>query len=412
MSRILLLIPTTTYRAAAFMEAAQRLQLEVVVGSDQRQVFSAMHPERSLALDFQNPDRAVRQIADASNAKPFQAIVGVDDETVILAAMANEALGIKHNSVESVRATRDKFLFREKLQISNLVSPHFELFSIETPVEQLSQRINFPSVLKPTFLSGSRGVIRADNAKEFADAFVQIRGILADPEILRKGGDSAHHILVEDYIPGKEVALEGLLCEGELKLLALFDKPDPLEGPLFVETIYVTPSRLPENIQDEIIYVTQQAARGLGLHEGPIHAELRCNDRGIWPIEIAARSIGGLCSRVLEFSSGHSLEELILLHALGNEIQSGNRKKEAAGVMMIPVLKQGILKGVSGKEQAMKITGINELLISIPLNQEIEPLPRGDRYLGFIFAQGESPGLVEQALREAYQCLEFEVTGE
>ncbi len=409
MLRILLLIPTTTYRTAAFMEAAQRLQLEVMVGSEQSHVFSALTPETMLALDFQNPEKAVAQIVDAAQERPFQAIVGVDDETVILAAMANEALSLSHNSVESVRATRNKFLFREKLQVSNLISPHFELFSVGENPEKLQQRINFPCVLKPTFLSGSRGVIRANDPLEFVEAFQQIELLLSDPQVAQKGGEAAQQILVEDYIPGREVALEGLLIEGKLKLLALFDKPDPLEGPLFVETIYVTPSRLPANIQDEIIYVTQQAAKGLGLHEGPIHAELRCNDRGVWPIEIAARSIGGLCSNVLEFSSKLSLEELILLHALGRDIQTVEGQTKAAGVMMVPVLEQGILEAVTGKDQANEISGIEEIVISIPQGQPVEPLPYGDRYLGFIFAQGESPEFVERALRAAYQCLEIKI---
>jgi len=263
--------------------------------------------------------------------------------------------------------------------------------------------------LKPTFLSGSRGVIRANDPVEFVEAFQQIEVLLSDPKVAQKGGESAQQILVEDYIPGAEVALEGLLSGGELKLLALFDKPDPLEGPLFVETIYVTTSRLPANRQDEIRYVTQQAANGLGLQEGPIHAELRCNARGVWPIEIAARSIGGLCSNVLNFSSKHSLEELILLHALGRDIQTVEGQTKAAGVMMIPVLEQGILEVVNGKDKANEILGIEEIVISIPKGQPVEPLPYGDQYLGFIFARGESPQFVEGALREAYECLEIKI---
>lgn len=409
MPRILLLIPTTTYRTGAFMEAARRLQLEVVVGSDQRQALASLTPGTTLALDFQNPEKAVAQVVEVAREQPFQAIVGVDDETVILAAMINDALSLKHNSVESVRATRNKFLFREKLQVSNIISPHFELFSVGEDPQRLAGKINYPCVLKPTFLSGSRGVMRADDGEQFMEAFQQIETLLSTPEVAQKGGEFAEQILVEDYIPGTEVALEGMLVEGQLKLLALFDKPDPLVGPLFVETIYVTPSRLSETLQDEIGYITQQAARGLGLQEGPIHAELRCNAWGIWPIEIAARSIGGLCSTVLEFSRNLSLEELILLHALDRDIHGVERQTEAAGVMMIPVLEHGILEAVKGRDAAQAIAGIDDVVISIPVDQIVEPLPYGDRYLGFIFARGDSPELVVQALREAYRCLEISI---
>ena len=414
MPRILLLIPTTTYRTTAFLEAATRLNLEVVVGSDESQALAPLTPGTSLTLNFRDPCKAVAQIVKVAHEAPFQAVIGVDDKTVILAAMANQALSLPHNSVESVQATRNKHLMRKALQYSNILSPRFELLSINENPEECSEGFQYPCVLKPTFLSASRGVIRANNSQEFIDAFRQIVTLLSNPEIGQdlealSNSETASEILVEEYIAGKEVALEGLLIKGELKTLALFDKPDPLEGPYFEETLYVTPSRLSQNFQEKIAQVTQQAARTLGLLEGPVHAELRYDGAQVWPIEIAARSIGGLCSRVLEFSRNLSLEELILLHALGSDVQNVQRQQKAAGVMMLPVPERGILQGVTGLAEARNILGIEDILISIPAGELVEPLPYGSRYLGFIFSRGSSAELVENALREAYKCLQIKI---
>ena len=409
MPRILLLLPTTTYRAQAFLEAAEHLKLEVVVGSDQRQVLAPLTPETALTLDLQQPEKSIGQIVAASNKKAFDAVVGVDDDTVILAAMANEALSLPHNSVESVQATRNKYLMREKWQYSNLLSPDYKLLALGANLPQMAKKIPYPCVLKPTFLSASRGVIRANNPNEFLKACQCIETLLSRPEIAQKGGEAAQTILVEDYIQGREVALEGLMVAGELKPLALFDKPDPLEGPLFVETLYVTPSRLPLKTQEQILHVAQQSAKALGLQAGPLHAELRLNEWGVWPIEIAARSIGGQCSDILAFSQNLSLQALILLHATGVDIQSIQRQPEPCGVMMLAVTQQGILKAVHGKETAAAVVGIEKVTIAIPMGQVVEPLPYGDRYLGFIFAKGKSPQAVEQALRTAERCLEVEI---
>lgn len=416
MPRVLLLIPSTTYRTSAFLDAATRLNLDVVIGCDESQALAPLTPGTSLALDFRDPGNAVAQIVQMAGESPFHAVIGVDDKTLILAAMANHALALPHNSVESVKATRNKYLMRKALRGGNIHSPHFELLSIEENPQEYGARVAYPCVLKPTFLSASRGVIRANNYEEFILAFRQIVTLLSNPEIERESGvlsnnESRREILVEDYISGREVALEGLLFDGELKTLALFDKPDPLEGPYFEETLYITPSRLSQNFQDKIACVTQHATRALGLREGPVHAELRFDGERIWPIEIAARSIGGLCSRVLEFSRNLRLEELILLHALGRDVQAVQRQQEAAGVMMLPVPEHGLLQEVRGMDEACDIPGVEDVLISIPTGQVVEPLPYGSRYLGFIFARGGNPDSVEHALRKAFECLQIEITG-
>ena len=400
---------TRTYRARAFLRAARRLGVQVVVGSERRQALAKAKPGTTITVDFRHPERAVAQIAEAARERPFDAIVGVDDDTTLVATMASAALGLPHNDVAAVRATRDKHQMRRLLAGAGVPSPWFELVALDDDIEAVARRVSYPCVVKPVFLSASRGVIRADDPPGFVAAVESVSAILAQPDVAAAGGDDAQHVLVEGFIPGIEVALEGMLLGGRLKVLALFDKPDPLDGPYFEETIYVTPSRLPAQDQLRVEEATERAAAALGLREGPVHAELRLNDQGACIVEIAARSIGGLCSDTLEFSGGMSLEELILLHAVGADVSRFERERRPSGVMMLPIPRAGVLRAVRGVEDALSVPGIADITISIPTGDEVVPLPEGHRYLGFIFARGETPQEVEAALREAHRRLEFEI---
>lgn len=404
--RLLLLIPSTTYRTADFMAAAHRLGAEVVVGSDQRQVLEAHSEGRTLTLDFDRPVRAIETVRSVT--PPFDAVVPVDEEATTLAAILAAALKLPHNSVESVEAARNKAISRRRLRDAGLPIPRFEVIALTQDPEPAAVRVGFPCVVKPLVLSASRGVIRADDLSQLHAAVTRVSAILANPKV-KKLGPAAGQLLIEAFIPGTEFALEGLLRSGTLGMLALFDKPDPLNGPFFEETIYVTPSRLPATTQRQIADCTSRAAAALGLRDGPIHAELRLNAQGPWLLEVAARSIGGLCSRTLRFGTGLSLEEIILRHALGFKIPSLEREDCAAGVMMIPIPQAGTLQDIRGKERAKAVAGIEEVTIMIRRGQRLVPLPESHRYLGFIFARGERPEDVEVALREAHRCLEFEI---
>jgi len=406
--RVLLLLPTTTYRAEAFVSAARELGVEVVAASDRPSTLQAELPEHLLTLDFLKPDVAAREVQELARRRPIDAVVPVDDLTTVVAAAIAEALGLPANPVQSAMATRNKAIMRQLLARTGVPSPRCTALSIEDDPGTHARQASYPCVLKPLILSASRGVIRVDDPGEFVSAFHRIVTILKSPEV-EALGDPARQILVEEFVPGWEVALEGLLIRGDLRVLTLFDKPDPLDGPFFEETLYVTPSRLPAHVQAAIADCTAQAARALGLREGPVHAELRVNDRGPWVIEIAARSIGGLCSRILSFGTGMSLEELILRHALGMTIPSLERDPEPAGVMMLPIPRRGILTEVRGKEAALVVPGITEIAITTHTGQEVVPLPEGWRYLGFVFARAGSPAEVEAALREAHRRLEFEI---
>jgi biotin carboxylase len=410
--RILLLLPTKTYRAEAFLSAASQLGVTVAIGSDQPQTLSELSPRKSLVIDFSKPENATKTIVTFAQTYPIDAIVGVDDDTTVLVSMAAQALSLPHNSVESACTTRSKYQMRKVLAAAGIPSPRFELVSINADPAKITKHAKFPCVLKPLSLSASRGVIRANDPKEFAKAFRRIVSILDSSDVKTRKDARTQQILVEDFIPGVEVALEGILIQGRLKVLAIFDKPDPLDGPFFEETLYVTPSRLPVDVQEDIISCTTRTADALGLREGPVHAELRVNDNGAWIIEIAARSIGGLCARTLRFGTGISLEELIIRHAIGMEVESLQREQQPAGVMMIPIPHAGILREVRDKTDAEKVSGIEEVTISIPIGQKVLPLPEGAKYLGFIFARGSTPESVEASLREAHHRLEFVITAE
>ncbi|MCZ6606483.1 MAG: ATP-grasp domain-containing protein [Alphaproteobacteria bacterium] len=406
MGRLLLLVPTTSYRVGDFLDAAHRLGVDVAVGSNRRQVLEQYAKGKTVTLDFTDLEKGVAQIRAYAREYPLHAIVPVDDEPVPLAAEASQALGLPHNTPESVAATRDKYRLRTRLANSGLPSPWFTVVSVDDDPAPAAGAAVYPCVLKPLALSAGRGVIRADDAAAFRAAFRRIARILKQPDAGTYGTD---RILVEEYIPGAEVAVEGLLRGGRLTVLALFDKPDPLEGPFFEETIYTTPSRLPADEQRGIIATTAKALAALGLRDGPVHAELRINDRGHWLVEAAARSIGGLCARILRFGAGVRLEELILRHALGLPIESVERESRAAGVMMIPIPEAGILRQVQGLAEARAVPGVDDVTITIPVGHPVVPPPEGYRYLGFIFAGADDPTAAEAALREAHRRLRFDI---
>lgn len=400
---MLLLIPSRTYRTHDFMSAASRLGVEVVVASEHQPALAGLMQGRHLRLNFQDVERSTARIVEFSGQHPLAAVVAVDDSGTLLAAVASQALGLPHNPVGAVEAARDKALMRERFHAAGLPSPSFHRYDIDADGQAIAATIRYPCVVKPLDLSGSQGVVRADDAASFPGIFQRVAGIVA---ACRHNG-SRPAVLVEDFIAGEEIAVEALLRHGDLEVLAIFDKPDPLHGPFFEETIYITPSRLPDSVQSRVVEATTEAARALGLTEGPIHAELRLNAEGVVVVvlEVAARSIGGLCSRTLRFGSGISLEELILRHAARLPMPAHQRERRAAGVMMLPITASGVLREVSGQPAARQVEGIDGLVITIPPGERLVPLPEGDRYLGFMFARGETPDMVEAALRQAHARL-------
>jgi biotin carboxylase len=396
--RVLLLLPTSTYRAPDFVAAAARLGVEVVVGSEHEQALAADMGDRSVVVPLSDPERGTQAIVELHARSPVDAVVAVDDRGIEIAARAAERLGLVHTDPGAVAVTRDKARMREVLAAAGVPQPRFAALGDPGDVAEAADSLGYPVVVKPVGLSASRGVIRADDAEAAAQAAHRIRAMVDGP------------LVVEEYVPGVEVAVEAL-ARGEdgFEVLAVFDKPDPLIGPYFEETIYVTPSRLPDEVVTQVSFLTAQAARAIGLVDGPVHAELRIDGDRIRVIEIAARSIGGLCARTLRFGAGVALEELVLRHALGMPIDDAEREHAASGVMMLPIPAAGVLRGVHGQDAARALPGVTGLEITVPLGRPVVPLPEGDRYLGFLFARGDTPAEVEDTLRTAHAALDIDV---
>jgi biotin carboxylase len=404
MNRVLLLTTPNTYRAQAFLAAAERLGVDVVIATDMQAELAESWGQQ-LGIDFQRTEQAVAAIQAFAADSPLSAIIAVDDSGSLLAARASAALGLAHNAPDAAEAARDKFIMRMLLARAGVPSPPFQRYSTDDDLPALAERVEYPCVVKPLRLNGSRGVIRANNPAEFVAAASRLTALLETID----STPGPKPFLVEQFIPGFEVALEGLLDHGALQVLALFDKPDPLDGPFFEETLYVTPSRLPEATQATIARCAADAAAALGLREGPMHAELRVNEQGPWIVELAGRSIGGLCSKTLRFGTDVSLEELILRQACAMPIESTDRTSAAGGVMMIPIPGAGLLKRVDGVAESAAVPGVEEVDITARVHYPIVPLPEGDSYLGFIFARGTTPDEVEAALREAHSRLRFQI---
>jgi biotin carboxylase len=405
--RVLLLTTARSYRGEAFLQAAARLDIEIVQAVDMNKAL-ADYWHCPLGIDFNDTEGSIQAISAFHSRQPVQAILGIDDSGSLLAARASERLGLPFNSPVAAEAARDKLKMRTLMAAGSVPCPVFRHFTTDQAPEVVAEQVDYPCVVKPLNLNGSRGVMRADNPTEFVVAVRRLTQMLRQDQ--PAGQPQAY--LVEDFIPGFEVALEGMLDQGRLLVLALFDKPDPLDGPFFEETIYVTPSRLPAATQQAIAATAAQAARALGLQMGPVHAELRVNAQGPWMLEVAGRSIGGLCSQVLRFGVDESLEELILRQACGLPLLSTEREARAAGVMMIPIPAAGILQRVDGLDAAQATPLIEGIEITARVNYPITPLPEGESYLGFIFGKGETPAAVEEALRQAHSKLTFSIVPE
>jgi hypothetical protein len=408
--RILILAATTGYQTRVFEEAARALGLDVVMATDRCRHMDDPWGDQALPVRFQKPVSSAELLARLE-PRP-DGVIAVGDRPTELAALVAEQMGLRYHTPSAVIAARNKLLARERFRAAGLLVPEYYAVGLKVGAEEAIRRARFPCVLKPLGLSGSRGVIRADSPAEFTRAYTRIAALLQRHEIERLNEEQDHFIQVETYVPGREYAIEGLVSDGRLKVLALFDKPDPLDGPFFEETIYVTPSREPEHVRLALVRTAQEAVTALGLTDGPLHAEMRHNEQGVWMLEAAARPIGGLCARALRFSRGMSLEQLLLRFALGEDVSGVEREPQASGVMMIPIPQSGIYSGVEGVDAAASVEGIEDVQVTAKQGQRLEKLPEGASYLGFIFARAETPQRVEEALRQSHSRLRFTIMAE
>jgi formate-dependent phosphoribosylglycinamide formyltransferase (GAR transformylase) len=415
MQRLLLFTAKLGYQTRSFDEVARKLGVELVFVTDRCHQLDDPWGDRAIPVHFEIAGAAASAVLEAARDQNIDGILALGDRPALTAAYVARGLGIQYNHPASVEACRSKLRMREVFREAGLRVPWFRAVPLHPAPEPSLLGIEYPCILKPLSLSASQGVVRANSREEFIAAAARIRRLLNSPEILATREPNLDQILVEGYIPGREVAVEGLLSDGQLRVLAIFDKPDSLEGPYFEETIYVTPSRFSDEQQREIERCAVDAARALGLSHGPVHAEFRVNDDGVWPLEVGPRPIGGLCARALRFATDSStqpigLEELLLRHALGLPGSDWPREQWASGVMMIPVPQSGVLEKIEGEDAARNISGITALEITARLHDYIAAWPEGSSYLGFLFARAETPAAVENAIRAAHAKLHFNLT--
>ena len=424
---VLLFATTTGYQTRAFEQAAAALNIDLLYVTDRCHLLDDPWRDRAIPVRYEDEDASLRDVLAALNTTPHGAIAGliaVGDRPTVLAARVARELRLPWHGIHGTRVSRSKLMTRGRLIAADLPVPWFFATPLDTSVVDIASRLRFPCVVKPLGLSGSRGVMRANSVEELEAALVRLRELLTRPEIRALREPMHDEVLVEGFIEGREFALEGVMEEGALRVLAIFDKPDPLDGPFFEETIYVTPTALPEH--DGLVMpgartmasTVAHAATAMGLRHGPIHAECRINDAGVFVLEIAARPIGGLCARALHLATIASdrpernditLEELLLRHATGESLDAYGREARASAVMMIPIPRRGFYKGVTGVEDAAKVEGIEDVVITAKPDQLIEPLPEGASYLGFIFARADQPDAAVAAIRAAHARLQFRI---
>ena len=398
-ARVLIIAPHGSYRTVPYVEAARRLRIEVLIASEGRHSLISAYAQ-GLHLDFSDSGGALDVILEAARHGSFAAIIGTDDITTELASRAARRFGLPHNEPDAVRIARRKDLARARLSAAGIPVPAHARINLGKPLAGQLDGIDFPCVVKPLAMSASRGVIRADSTNELLVACERVARIVAEA----RDPEERHFLLVEEFIPGVEVAVEAMLTDGALDVLAVFDKPGPLNGPYFEETYFVTPSRLDPGVLRQIRQRVAEACRAYGLRHGPVHAECRINAAGVWMLEIASRTIGGLCSRLFEYGLAGSLEELVLSHAVGAPLVLADWQ-QAAGVLMIPTPQAGILRRIEGTGAARAVAYVEDVTIQVRDRYQLVPLPEGSSYLGFIFARAPRPEQVEAALRQAHAKL-------
>jgi hypothetical protein len=431
--RVLLLATTTGYQTRAFGEAAERLGVDLVFATDRCDMIDDPWGDHALAIRFYDEAASVATIVAAAERAPIDGVIAVGDRPTVIAARVMRALGLPGHPRSAAAVARNKQATREHFKAAGLLTPAF-IEGIPKDNPEQFMPVGFPMVVKPLALSGSRGVMRVDDERGLTAALSRIRNLLGGADIRAERHEAHKLVLAEQFIDGREFAVEGLMNGGSLDVLAIFDKPDPLDGPFFEETLYITPSQASSDTQANIVRTITDAANALGLYHGPVHAECRVNSRGVFVLEVAARPIGGLCARALRFvrrqrpdgtttpgaggpssdpaGAPISFEELLLRHALGEESTEWQREPSASGVMMIPIPTRGIYRGATGIDEARAVPGIVDVRLTAKLDQVLVPLPEGASYLGFIFARANRPADVDQALRTAHSRLTFTVDPE
>lgn len=417
-SRILVISTTTGYQLRAFAEAATCLGVDLVYASNRCHHLDDPWQDAAIPVRFEDLEGSVRAITSHSLAAGIEGVIAVGDQAAPLAAEVAVVLGLPWHEPRGARLCANKLLARGAWLAAGLPSPWFFALRPGDSFADVAPRLRLPCVVKPLSLSASRGVMKVGDPAAFEAAVQRVRRIVR--EAVSSSADATFHqegsapatLLVEGFLEGPEYALEGVMCEGMLRVLAIFEKPEPLNGPFFEEHIYVTPPRLDGALERRGAGMVAHAALATGLRHGPIHAEFRIVDDEVYLLEVAARPIGGLCARALRCRGPEgeacSLEQVLLAHAAGHDLEGYSRAPGASGVAMLPIGEGGRYRRVRGQDAARSIDGIDDIVVTAKVGQLLQPLPEGASYLGFAFASGAATADVVAALERAEALLDFE----
>ena len=384
MNKLLLVIPENSYKSNDFVLTAEKLGIDFLIITDSDQVTSQFGD----TVIIQNFDE---NISDETLIKlqKITHVLPVDHSGLKYAGYLVDLLGAKGNKLFAVEHSMNKFESRNTFNsISNIKAKNMIAKSLKD-IESFTEK-HGTSVLKPNFGSASKSVLKINNFNQSKDYIINLMNDCEDQEMI-----------IEQYIEGTEYALEGNLINSNLNKITIFDKPIEYKEPYFEESIYITPSELPEELQNQIIKLIGNACKKIGLENGPVHVEFKILDENIFIIEINPRMIGGLCSKCLSFGLFKvSLEEITLHAFLYNELKPIELLSNYVGVLMLPTPKTGKFVSIN-QDELEKIDNVSTVEITVSQNSDLLEPPFGDKYLGFVFSQANEKALVINALMKA-----------
>ena len=381
MKKLLLVIPENSYKSNDFVTSAEKLDLDFLVITDSQQVsgqFSDTVIIHSFDEELENDVK--EKLQDVTHILP------VDHSALKFSAYLVDLLKAKGNNTKSINTAMNKF---ESRKIFNSISEIKIQNAIVKKIEDIEIFINEngTSVLKPIYGTASKSVIKVES---FQENKAEVEKLMQDC--------SDQDLIIEEFVDGSEYALEGNLINSELNKIVIFDKPINYKEPYFEESIYIAPTEIPDKTQKEIVNLIGKACKKLGLENGPVHVEFKIHNKEIFIIEINPRMIGGLCSRCLSFGLFKTSLEEIALHAfLNNELKSIDLLSNFVGVLMIPTPISGKFISIN-KNELESIPNVSGVEITVSENSNLLEPPFGDKYLGFVFSQGDSKEKVMESL--------------
>ena len=381
MKKLLLVIPENSYKSNDFVTSAEKLDLDFLVITDSQQVFGQFSDTVIIhGFDEELENDVKEKLQDVTHILP------VDHSALKFSAYLVDLLKAKGNNTKSINTAMNKF---ESRNIFNSISEIKIQNAIVNKIEDIEIFINEngTSVLKPIYGTASKSVIKVES---FQENKAEVEKLMQDC--------SDQDLIIEEFVDGSEYALEGNLINSELNKIVIFDKPINYKEPYFEESIYIAPTEIPDKTQKEIVNLIGKACKKLGLENGPVHVEFKIHNKEIFIIEINPRMIGGLCSRCLSFGLFKTSLEEIALHAfLNNELKSIDLLSNFVGVLMIPTPISGKFISIN-KNELESIPNVSGVEITVSENSNLLEPPFGDKYLGFVFSQGDSKEKVMESL--------------